>query len=164
MNLPNFKYIEKPEDILSFSENPVKCDCCGNDVNFFTNTMFTSHNINAICCDCVKTGLASKKFGGTFNNAFDIGNQEAFVELTTKTPPLPTYQEIDWPDCCNDFCKYLRVCTKEDLKNEKLLSDLQETFNDDEFSFEQLTEINHNYILLFQCTKCGKHYALIDLD
>ena len=164
MELPKFRYIEKCEDVLTISEKPVKCDCCGKETRVFASTMYTQQNVNSICVECIQSGLACEKFDGTFNNVPEIDNESAVLELSTKTPPLPTYQEIDWPDCCNDFCKFLRIATKNDLKNAKILNDLEETFDDDVFEVDELQKMNPNYLLLFQCTKCGKHYVEVDLD
>lgn len=161
---PIFKYIENIEGSLTISTKPVKCDCCGKETIVYANSMFTTQDINAICCECIQSGLACEKFNGRFNNAPEIDNDTAMRELSTKTPPLPTFQEIEWPDCCNDFCKFLRVCNSKDLKDKIILTDLEETFVDDIYELEDLPTMNPNYLLLFQCTKCGKHYIVIDLD
>lgn len=164
MNLPTFKYIENPEKILAYSDKPINCDCCGKEVHCYANSMYTQHQVNAICCDCIKDGSACKKFKGNFNDAIEMDNASAMEELLTRTPPLPTYQNFFWPECCEDFCKFLRVCSPSDLKDEKILSDLKETYDEEEVSFEELSLINPYYILLFQCLKCGKHHIIIDFD
>ena len=164
MELPKFKYIEDLKDVLTISDKFVKCDCCGKNTNIYTETLCSDYEINAICVDCIQSGLACEKFDGYFNEVPEINNDAAIEELSTRTPHLATFQELFWPDCCNDFCKYLRISTDKDMKNEKILSDLKETFKDEWFDVEKLPEMNPHYLLLFQCAKCGKHHVVVDLD
>ena len=166
MEYPKFKYLDNSEKFLEFSENGVVCDCCGKSTNLYTNNMYTSKDINAICVDCIVSGDACEKFDGEFNTVSVIDNQDATDELTYRTPMLSTFQEIDWPACCNDFCKYLRVCTAEDMEDEDLWEEIEETFDEDEeeYSIDEVREMNPSYLLLYKCEICGKHHIKIDVD
>ena len=164
MNYPKFKYIENAEDVIQFSDKTKKCDCCGKETNLFTDFIYSQKNVNVICSDCIISGLACEKFEGEFNEVPYINNKSAMEELSKRTPHLSTYQEIEWPVCCNDFCKYLRTCTSKDLKDKQILKDLEETFEDDFFSLEEIKKFNPNFLQLFKCIKCEKYYVKVDLD
>lgn len=162
MELPKFKYIEDLKDIVKISETFKKCDCCEKDKYAFVDTMDERN----ICIDCVHSGQANQKFDYTFNEGYDspIDNQEAIDELSKRTPNIPTFQDFPWPDCCNDFLRYLRVCTDKDLKNQEILSDLEETFDEEWINFKDLFNIHPSYLLLYRCLHCGKHYIIVDTD
>ena len=164
MDYPKFKYIEDSEEVLQYSKKGVKCQCCGKTVNFYNDFIYAEEDVDCICYDCIQSGLACEKFNGSFNEANQIENVEAYNEVVYKTPVIPTYQEFTWPDCCNDMCKYLRRFTEEDLNDEKIMNDLQETYQDEYISFEELTTFPLEDILLFKCLHCGKHFVILDLD
>ena len=164
MEYPKFKYVANGEDVLQYDKNGVKCKCCGKVANFYTDFIYSEQEVDVICDECVKSGLACEKFDGTFNDANEIDNVEALDEIVHKTPVLPTYQEFIWPDCCNDMCKYLRRLTKKDLKDAKIMQDLQQTYDDEFVSLEELKTFPSENILLFQCPHCSKHYVILDLD
>ena len=164
MEYPKFKYIKNVERFLNTSEEGVECDCCGKVAHLFADTMYSKEDISVICVDCIKSGEACEKFDGEFNIAIKIDNAEAMDELLHKTPPLPSFQEFDWPACCNDFCTYLSVCKNEDLQNEKILADLKETFDEEYISYEEMLDMMPEYLLLFKCEKCGKHHVIVDVD
>ena len=164
MEYPKFKYYRNPRLAVKFDEEPVICDCCKNPTHFYANSMYTTEDINAICPDCITSGKACEKFDGEFNTAINFGNDEAYEQLVTKTPPLSTFQEIDWPHCHNDYCTYIGTCTEEDLENEDLMAELEETFDEDGYEFEEIQDMSPDYLLLYQCEVCGKHHVKIDVD
>ena len=166
MEYPKFKYLENSEEFLNFSEEGVVCDCCGKTTNLFTDTMYTAEDINAICVDCIKSGEACEKFDGEFNTVSIINNKEATDELLHKTPAIHTFQEIDWPACCNDFCKFLRFFTDDDYENEQIWEDLEETLENDEeyYTIEDIKDMDLSYLLLYKCEICGKYHIKIDVD
>ncbi|MBQ8426069.1 MAG: CbrC family protein [Clostridia bacterium] len=166
MEYPIFKYMANAKEFLNYSEDGVVCDCCGKTTNIFTDNMYTAKRINAICVDCIKSGEACKKFDGEFNTVTIIDNKEAIDELVHKTPAIQTFQEIDWPACCNDFCKFLRIFTDVDFENEQIWEDIKETFDEDEegYSIDYVKEMDLSYLLLYKCEICGKHHIKIDVD
>lgn len=164
MEYPKFKYVEDGKDVIKYSKEKLICQCCGKSTNFFTDFIYSELDIDVICADCVKSGLACATFQGFFNNTKKIRNIDAVNEITFRTPVLPSYQEFLWPDCCKDMCKYLRRLSKNNLKDEKIMKDVQETFKDEFVSFEELKTFPSDNLLLFQCLHCGKHHVILDLD
>lgn len=164
MEYPKLKYIDNSKDVLEYTEEGVKCDCCGKTTNFYTDLIYSKQDVEAICVDCVTSGNASKKFDGNFNEAENIEDKMAMEEVELKTPTLPTYQEFLWPACCNDMCVYLRKCTEKDLENKELMLDVQSNFKDDNIPFEDIKKMSPSFLRLFKCAHCGKHKILVDLD
>ena len=164
MEYPKFKYVANGQDVLQYTKKGVKCDCCGKVANFYTDFIYAEQDVEAICDECVKSGLACEKFDGAFNEAGEIANEEAIDEIVHKTPVLPTYQEFIWPDCCDDMCVYLRRCTKKDFNDTKIMQDLEKTYNDEFVSLDEVKNFPEENLLLFQCSHCGKHYIILDLD
>lgn len=164
MEYPKFKYVENSEEVLKYSKKGKKCECCGETSNFYTDFIYAEEDVSCICHECIQSGLACEKYDGSFNEANQIDNVDAYDEVVYKTPVIPTYQEFIWPDCCNDMCKYLRRCTQDDFKNNKIMQDLEQTYQDEYVSLEELKTFPEENILLFQCLHCGKYFVILDLD
>lgn len=60
-NLPKFKYHPNiyEDDVVFHSDGT--CQCCGKEVDVFTNSMYTQHEIQCICMNCIADGSAAKK-------------------------------------------------------------------------------------------------------
>lgn len=168
MEYPKLKYVKDSKGFFDYSKEGVVCKCCGNNTHFYAFSIYSTEDIDVICYDCVVSGNACKKFNGTFNEVSKlIDNKEAMNEIIKKPPTIPAYQEIGWPTCCNDMCIYLGVCSKEDLENEQIWNDIEETYDEDDAKYiplEELKEMNPSYLLLFKCPVCNKHRIVVDLD
>lgn len=160
MEIPKLKYVKNSEEFFETSEEPRICECCGKETHVFTSMIYSEEEVNCICADCVVSCKACSKFDGFFNEAEEIDNIEAYCTVTRQTPTIQSYQEIIWPACCNDYCTYLRRCTEEDLKDEKI----REAYNHQLAEDIKIEEIDPDYLILFQCEKCGKHHLELDLD
>ena len=164
MKFPKLKYIEDSSDVYEYSKEGKICQCCGKKANFYTTMIYCDDDIDVICQDCVVSGRACEKFDGYFNESEESGNFMAKDEVEICTPTLPTYQEVVWPACCNNYCKYLRRFTKEDSKNETIMKSLEKTFDDEFVPFEDLKNYKGDYVILFKCEECGEYYAIVDMD
>lgn len=159
-----FKYIDDENFCLNKSNKSKKCDCCGTSINVYTDLIYSIHDVNAICVDCIKSGKAANKFDGTFNKCEEIDNKEAMKEVETKTPTLPSFQDFFWPACCNDMCKFIGHPSKINMKDNNFWKNLSETYDDEDIPFEDLKSFSPSYLLLFQCLHCNKIRVIVDLD
>ena len=160
MDLPKLKYVENTEDFFEFSAKEKKCDCCGKLTKVFTSMLYSEEDVTCICPECVVSCKACYKFDAYFNDAEDLGNIEAFCQVTRQTPTIPSNQEIVWPHCCGDYCTYLRRCNDEDLKNTLIV----DAFNAQLAEDVKINEIDADWLIVFQCKKCGKYHLELDVD
>ena len=87
-NLPAFKYHPDPIKTGAFkSDEIVTCECCDTDTSvYYSGPFYAVEEIEFLCPECIKSGSASKKFEGTFqdeSSCDDVGDNEKLNELCT---------------------------------------------------------------------------------
>ena len=169
--LPNFTYIDDPRFVCNTVRFAKKCNCCGTKTNIiYTNGMYCGEDVDLLCPQCIISGEASKKYNGFFNDvefADCIDNQPAKEELAKRTPTLNTWQDVQWVDCCNDYCRFVKYLAPEDFENQEIFLSVQQTYKGESVPFENLKTVCEKStanILLFQCRVCKKYYIRVDLD
>ena len=166
--LPKFKYHPNVYEcgVVKFGKS--SCNCCGKDVDAYIQLMYTSKDIDCICMDCVASGEAVKKFGGSFIQDADmIDNEVASEELFCRTPGYISWQGENWAACCNDYCEYLGTVGTTELEKLGIASDFFEA----DGSYDGWKDARNNLIkdgslcgYLFRCLHCGKYQLRVDAD
>jgi uncharacterized protein CbrC (UPF0167 family) len=171
-NLPKFKYNSNVyDDDIVFHVDGV-CQCCGKEVDVFTNSMYTQHEIQCICMNCVADGSAAKKFDGEFIHDVEklVSDPLKTDELLHRTPGYLSWQGEYWLVCCDDYCEYLGpvVASKLDELDAIGISDavMEECNNRCQLHLHRsdllLSKSPSGY--LFRCLHCGKYRLDIDFD
>ena len=167
---PNYYRINEPTD------EKRACECCGKEVDLYQSHIYSATSRpDCICLECVASGAAAEKFNGTFNGvrpeefARDpreiVSDPARTDELTRRTPSFFSWQEYDWPVCCDDYCAFLGHYDDEPVQELEL--DLED-FNP--CPGDELTEDGLDYVdetgdgLVFQCLHCKKYYLIVDYD
>jgi uncharacterized protein CbrC (UPF0167 family) len=171
-NLPKFKYHPNVyKDDIVFHIDGV-CQCCGKDVNVFINSMYTRHEIQCICMNCIADGSAAKKFDGKFIQDVEklVSDPAKTDELLHRTPGYDCWQGEYWLTCCDDYCEYLGpvIARKLNELDEIGVSDeVMQEYNDRcgmNLSKSDLLLNGSPSGYLFRCLHCGRHRIDVDFD
>lgn len=182
MKFPEFKYHPDPLKTKSVVKSEDICECCLKRTGYkYEGSIYGRSRVENLCPWCIGNGEAHRKFEAKFSSIMpgSIGSQnpvkiecddEAFDTLLHKTPGFSSYQEIEWPNHCNDFCEFHGVATVGDFKKisaeekERLyrVSWLDETEILELQKGDERTELH--YFFHFVCCKCGEFIFQVDPD
>ena len=170
-DLPKFEYHPNiyENDIVEFKKG--KCNCCNKEVNVFVSSMYCNENVECICMNCIKDGLAAKKFNGTFiqyaENITDSNKREI---LLYKTPGYVSWQGEYWLSCCDDYCEYIGDVGIEELNNLNITDEVIDEFCE-KFKIFDSNMLKENLIAkgsvagyLFKCKHCNKYHLYVDME
>lgn len=151
------------------------CECCGKEVEWYVSHIYSTCRVNCICLECVSNGAAAKKFDCEFNCvrpaefARDpkeiVSDSSRTDELLHRTPGILSWQEYDWPVCCDDYCIFLGHYDMDPV--------VELNLSDEDFSpypFDEITADGMQYVkdtgygLVYQCAHCKKYYLIVDYD
>ncbi|HBG08194.1 MAG: hypothetical protein A2075_02125 [Geobacteraceae bacterium GWC2_58_44] len=128
-----FKYFDDPMKFSYLTEGEVACSICGSvEVCFDGGGFYGDRKIEAICPNCLKEGKLidleiSTNEVTVPDLAEQLGSKELAQELTVIiehcTPPLPTWQDKEWPFKDGDFCKFIKIASQSDFSNPEELFD-----------------------------------------
>lgn len=168
----NFKYHPDPLDTGEFkNDKTVVCDCCGKQTDvYYTNPFYSTADVDFLCPECIASGAAAEKFHGEFQDSESVDEVSApakLDELIHRTPGYCGWQQEYWLAHCDDYCAFLGYPTWDDLENDGLAAEIEETYREDicGIEFEDAREhLQENECYLFKCLHCGKHFIYIDFD
>ncbi len=166
LRYPFFKYYPDPMENGVFVEcdPPQTCQCCGKQETLICEGPFlTDEDVSSICPECIANGRAAKTFNMDFceiPTRNRVSDPEKTEELLHRTPGYYSYNFNEWLSHCDDYCIYEKELVFEDLKDPKLLKELEE---DPEW-IESGLELDDDFIQIhmFTCSHCGKHLFYID--
>ncbi len=182
MELPKFKYHPDPVKTGSIKKSDETCECCGKKMGYiYSGSMYGRNTPENLCPWCISDGTAYEKYELEFasimpavidpNNPSEINcSEKAFNELLHKTPAFSSYQEIEWPNHCEDFCEFHGLAKVSDVKeiSEGEKTRLFETSYLDEEELAHLVSGEDSeelhYFLKFKCVKCGELKFQFDPD
>jgi uncharacterized protein CbrC (UPF0167 family) len=168
-NLPKFKYHPNVyDDDIVFHIDGV-CQCCGKEVDVFTKSIYTRHEIECICMSCVADGSAAKMFDGEFIQDVErqVSDPSKTDELLHRTPGYDCWQGEYWLTCCDDYCEYLGRTTGKELDNLGIADDVLMELNDRckmNIRKSDLLASGSPSGYLFRCLHCGKYRIDVDFD
>lgn len=102
-----------------------------------------------------------------FQKAEKIDNDDATVELFSRTPGYLSWQGEYWLACCNDYCEYLGTVGTKELEELGIADEIFETdgsFDSFEDAREYLVKDGSLSGYLFRCLHCGKYKMNVDAD
>jgi uncharacterized protein CbrC (UPF0167 family) len=175
LELPKFKYSPNcyVNGVFQNSEsgNPVVCQCCGKETDYFYNTMYCRDTVHFLCPDCIASARAAEKFNGDFiQDAERIDDvTEKTDELFHRTPGYTSWHGENWLAHCNDYCAFICDVGTKELEE---MGIAEEVFTDyaemDEFDIDEvrpyLTKAGSMAGYLFQCLHCGKYRLWVDAE
>lgn len=167
-----FKYNPNAYELALFykaeGELPV-CDCCGRETEYSYETMYCRESIDCICPECIASGRAAEKFGGTFIQDADdelVNDSEKQRELYERTPGYHSWQGEAWLACCSDYCAFIGYTDIDRLDEMGIADEVLERFDEEskEFIRDAMTENGPIYGYLFRCLHCGRYHLGTDAD
>lgn len=167
-NLPVFKYHPHIYDsnLVTFDEGI--CQCCGQKVGAYIESMYCKEDVDCICLDCVASGRAAKKFNGQFvQDAEPVSDPAKTEELFRRTPGYISWQGEYWLACCDDYCAYLGDVGTKELEEMGIADEVFEEYdarNEYEDVRLYLEKCGSMAGYLFRCLHCGKYHLRVDAD
>lgn len=105
-----FKYFEDPENYAYLEESHIKCCVCGTPDPILYSIV--TDEFDCSCARCLLDGrLIESK---TWINDCDPDHDDSDI-ITYQTPPLPTWQDLDWPSIDGSFCTFIKLASKVDF-------------------------------------------------
>ena len=178
MNRPIFKYHPHAYQLNIFLEESGICSVCNEPRELKYNCSFYSiEEPDYICPWCIANGDASQKYEGEFNDYCGIEgisadpnlashpiNQDAILEICTKTPSYHSWQQEVWLSHCNEPCRFIAYANSKMLQPifEEIKSDVEDCGYPVEIIQNHLHEAGDLMGYLFQCVHCQQHRLHID--
>jgi uncharacterized protein CbrC (UPF0167 family) len=177
-SLPAFRYHPDPVKSGSFIEAETECKCCGKARGYvYTGSFYTEEDDleESICPWCIADGKAAKKFAGAFTDeALFVDEVPAKVvkEVTTRTPGFSSWQQEEWPICCNDATAFIAPVGNKELTAEygdwtydvtRYIVNEMKIYNNEALDFLKRLDRDHGpTAYLFKCLHCSANKAYID--
>jgi uncharacterized protein len=103
--------MENPLDPLQkrFEASQAPCLCCGNVRGLIYTGLIYSRREDEprVCPWCIADGSAATAWNGTFNWIDGRNIPSAVREAVQRcTPDIISWQDLEWPICCNDACVF----------------------------------------------------------
>jgi len=144
------------------------CQCCGEKVNEYCNSMYCRDHVDCICLLCVANGRATEKFDGTFiQDAENVSEQSKKDELFNHTPGYVSWQGEYWLACCDDYCAFIGDVGTTELEDMGIADGVFAEYdarNEYEDIREYLVKAGNLAGYLFRCLHCGKYHLWVDAD
>lgn len=183
MNIPFFKYYEKPE--VNAITTQTKCQYCNSDENCLEGEYFDcGSSVFSVCINCLSKGEITVCIPDFINSRIKkqlsengIGSEELILKKANqliaelgKNPPVPWIQYNDWPVCCNDFMRYkgewdqFEITQKaQDISIREYLLSILDSFSKNKINNFDLFWDDIGYgtsLFVFECINCSKIVAV----
>ncbi len=198
---PSFKYFRHPHRFAQYSVEPQACVICHQSRPGYRGLFSRSPEVDSVCEECLVAGRLAEL--DAINNLgpknllrrrlqelhpeLDETSRETLVqqrtdELEHRTPKPMSWQGIDWPVHCSDYCCFLQEVGKPDLEalapdhdgRAFFVSHLEEDSRYDNSGevwdyirpdSPQDSSVAYSIgVYLFQCLECGAYIILWDQD
>jgi uncharacterized protein CbrC (UPF0167 family) len=135
-----FKYFADPMNFSYLTKGKETCSICGSvEMCFDGRGFYGVKRIDAICPECLKEGKLIE-LGISTNEVAEpnleekLGSKDLAQELRRIiehcTPPLPTWQDKEWPFNNGDFCIFIKIASQKDFKDpEALFNSIDESLH-----------------------------------
>ncbi len=165
-----FKYSPNIQMIGILKNEKGICQCCRKEVSQYYPTMYCREDVNCICLECIKSGLAAEKYQGQFVQDAEsdkVSDAVKIDELFKRTPGYTSWQGEHWLACCGDFCAYLGDVGTKELVEMGIADDVfaeYDALNEYDDAREYLVKSGSFCGYLFQCLHCGRYHIWVDAD
>ena len=173
-NLPFFEYHPEPLKTKAFlADKVVVCDCCGDETNvYYEGPFYAVEEIEFLCPFCIKSGKASEKFNGIFQDSEscdEVSDDKKLKELCTRTPGYGGWQQEVWPAHCDDYCAFVGYVGWDEIVKMGLEAEIEaDLIEDGVYPLPQVKRyLKNNGSMqgyLFRCLVCCKHRLHIDCN
>ena len=172
--LPCFRYHPEPLKTGAFNAGVGEiCQCCSRKTNvYYSGPFYSAAEIGFLCPGCIKSGLASEKLGGEFQDSAscdDVSDREKLIELCTQTPGYCGWQQEYWLAHCDDYCAFLGYVGWDEIELMGIEAEIDEDLSENSdypiSVVKKHLKVNGNMQgYLFRCLKCNKYRLHIDCD
>ena len=169
-----FRYHPDPLKTGAFKKGKsVVCDCCGNKTSvYYSEPFYSIEEIEFLCPDCIKSGNASEKFDGEFQDYCScdkINDEEKLDELCKQPPGYKSWQQGYWLSHCDDFCAFIDYVGWKEIKNMGIEVEIEDDLStNSDYKIDDVKKhLQNNGSMqgyLFRCLICGKYRLHIDCD
>ncbi len=191
---PEFPYYRNPLETRVIRESMAECFCCGKERGFlYYGNIFwwggeepdpqeQERLKNRTCPWCLIEGKARAKWGihtnsllareimpGIYQN--DKGrriNSLVYEAITYLTPAVPSFQQFDWPFCCEDGMTFLGYAGSDELRKRwpEAIAAIVKPNLQPGHSLEEYVDLMDRdgdpSTLVFQCRKCQCFGGTVD--
>ncbi len=192
--VPDFPYYRFPLETRVIRESMAECFCCGKERGYLyygniswwgseqPDAQEKERLQNRTCPWCLLEGKARAKWGfhtnllsagevlpGIYQN--DKGrriNSIVYDAITYLTPAVPSFQQFDWPFCCEDGMTFLGYAGREELRERwpEAVEAVVRPNLPPEYSLEEYVDLmgrdGDPSTLVFQCRKCHLFDGTVD--
>lgn len=132
-----FRYFAQPHEFSNYTTPPKACDFCGETRPYYSGPFFgpgDDEEREIICEDCLASGRL-EQYDMTNNDGDHVAlkcqlteqrpdltqeeierlTRERTAELESRTPSPQTWQYIEWPAHCGDYCRYVKEIGQPEL-------------------------------------------------
>lgn len=174
--LPVFRFHPNAYGLGIFEAVPGICQACNAERTMRYNSSFYAvDDVTHICPWCVADGTAARVFDGEFSDYSGIDGTtppptvdltEA-IEVATRTPSYPSWQQEEWRSHCGRPCAYLGGIGSSELTafldEPAFAADVHGGLGwDTELILTRLTRDGDLAGYLFECLTCGAHRLHVD--
>ncbi len=168
MGKVQFKYHPNVYDNDIIIKDKGVCECCGNEVDEYCNSMYCMEEVECICLECIANGEAAKKFDGEFvQDAEEVSDDTKREELFCRTPGYLSWQGEYWLACCDDYCAFIGDVGTKELEEMGIADEVFAEFEASGgfgWARENLCKAGSLAGYLFKCLHCGKFHLGVDAD
>lgn len=121
MQLPEFRYHPDPIASGSVETSDVACACCGEKRGWiYAGVPYAKKDLDRVICPwCIADGSAHRKFDASFVEADSLTDlpDEIADTVRLRTPGYASWQQEEWPVCCDDATAFLQPAGLADLRH-----------------------------------------------
>ena len=173
-DLPTFTYYPDPIG-GSVVESDEECAACSQCRGYISTSVLYAENVPdeaRFCPWCIADGLATSRFGGTFNELAEGAPEDVRAEVEQRTPNFLTWQDWSWPVHCRDACVYLGTPRPGALREypdacDGIARELRSLGWGDSHISELIDGFDPDgsaVAYLFRCRHCDRHVGVWDAD
>ena len=165
---PSFRYQPNYYRLTIRSLEKETCECCGKMVEMYDNLTDRERErgIERVCLDCIASGEFAAKYNVNLCLAQPVSDPARTDEILHRTPSFFSFQDYDWPICCDDYCAFIGDYHSEPVKELGLADDQVRHWQTggqlEDFEWEHVKETGFG--LLFQCLHCHSYVLIVDTD
>ena len=125
-----FKYFAEPENFAFLNTEIDTCEVCGEKKTCFdTSSYFGEGELEAVCDTCMAEGKLLEldicgndiPFNANVLLSPELNTDEHTNMIAYCTPKLPAWQAMQWPIKNGDFCRFIKLASRNDFSGKEEL-------------------------------------------
>ncbi len=196
-----FRYFRDPHNFSTYTTEPHKCELCGEQRPCYEGPFYGLADLDFTCEECIASGrLAEDDFQTNQTDAETLFKQlrmlnpklwtddlermaaERSAEVEQRTPHLVTWQDMQWPAHCGDYCCFIKGAGIADFGKLAPDGNAQAFFQSHLYGRDKETDLDFLWkavredspqnnkesywteTYLFQCLHCGEYVIRWDCN